>query len=1039
MDRARLLQDVGDLRSQGRSIRAIAAHLGVHRSKVERALRVLNSRQGGAPGRTRRSPLFWSTAPTPFVGRRDVLGLLRTALRASVDNQGQIVLLAGEPGIGKTRTAQRFAAYAQKRGALVLKGRCYEGQGAPAYWPWIQVVRTYLQAWDARAARSVMGPHAGALAEIVPEMKERLPALSPVPRLAPREAQFRLFDAVGNLLSRASRQQPLVLILDDMHAADPASLLMLEFVGRALEKSRMLLVAAYRDTETSPAHPLAQVLGEMARERQFRRVFLRPLDRQEVASFLKSVSGITPSVELAEAVLERSGGNPLFLTEIARDLFLRDAFVRQEMSTSLVTIGSIPQTVREAIRLRLGRLSPQCNELLAVAAIIGQDFGGNRLDDLETGMSQESVLAALDEARSARLIEEVPGRLGRYRFTHALVHEVVAADIPRATSAQLHARVVKISERKKDPGWKSGAAELARHCEEALPVLGLEKFLRYSAMAGEEALATHAHEQALVHFQRALATCDGRPKDDQVARLHMGMARALSARSDFGGSIRDLEHATQAFDYYLANGNWREAVEAVEIAPPSPHPDLLDARLALSERLIAAVPGDSVEAARALSAHGELLGMTGNLSEARRAFQRALDFAREAGDQTVELSTLARKVTIESFHLQTNLGDCHRVVRLARLLRDPVRELQGAWAAVVRMTEAGDAEKAASLGARSARLAERIGVTFFAEIHWGLLGMAYSNLGEWNRGRTALERGLALGPRVGPSLAIRAVLEFQAGDFQRGAEHLERLQTLVDWTSPIMTLDQALLAATSSVAARNTGEERWVELAERAARSLPPSDLVTVPAQYARVGAAYAACIRQEPVAAQEHYDYFARSHGVSLCAVASPTTITSQRLFALLRQTTGRLDEAIGHFRASVAFSRRAGYRPELAWSCYDCARALGARAGREDISSALSLLAEGLELSKSLGMHYLTERAADLQVQLKKRVRRENGPANMTEREVMILRLIAKGMTDHEIAQKLVISVKTVGHHVTSILIKTNARNRTEAAVFAARHSLT
>ncbi len=197
-----------------------------------------------------------------FVGRRQELAELKLALEDAMSGQGRLVMLAGEPGIGKTRTTQELATYAETRGAQVLWGWCYEEEGAPPYWPWVQPLRAYVLQSDPEELRSQMGPDAAVVAEIVPGIRETFPGLEPPPTLeSPEQSRFRLFDSVSTFLKTAASSRPIMLVLDDLHWADRPSLLLLQFLSRQIGDSCLLVVCCYRDMELSRQHPLAEALG----------------------------------------------------------------------------------------------------------------------------------------------------------------------------------------------------------------------------------------------------------------------------------------------------------------------------------------------------------------------------------------------------------------------------------------------------------------------------------------------------------------------------------------------------------------------------------------------------------------------------------------------------------------------------------------------------------------------------------------------------------------------------------------------------------
>ena len=263
----------------------------------------------------------------------------------------------------------------------MLWGRCYEGVGAPPYWPWVQAIRSYVREREPDQLRSEMGAGAADIAEIVSDVKERLPDLQPPPQLEPEQARFRLFDSTCGFLKNAGRKQTLVLVLDDLHWADHSSLLLLEFVARELAGARLLLIGTYRDVEVSRRHPLSRTLGELTRERLFQRVLLRGLSEEDVGRFIELVSGVAPPSGMVEAVYRQTEGNPLFVTEVVRLLVQEGGLsgvgahggapLQGERDTWSVRI---PEGMREVIGRRLDRLSERCNQTLTVASVIGREF-----------------------------------------------------------------------------------------------------------------------------------------------------------------------------------------------------------------------------------------------------------------------------------------------------------------------------------------------------------------------------------------------------------------------------------------------------------------------------------------------------------------------------------------------------------------------------------------------------------------------------------------------------------------------------------------
>ncbi|MFB3092719.1 MAG: AAA family ATPase, partial [Dehalococcoidia bacterium] len=285
-----------------------------------------------------------------FVGRGRELGVLNTALEQTLDGHGRLVMLAGEPGIGKTRTAQELASRAELNGALVLWGRCVDEEGAPPYWPWLQVLRDYVQGAEPERLYSEMASGAAAIGEMVSEVRAKLPDLEPLSALEPQQARFRLFDSITKFFKSITQTQPLMLILDDLHWADRASLRFLQFLTREIGESRLLIVGTYRHMELSRQHPLSETLAQLTREPVFRRELLSGLSQEDTGQFIEATAGVRPPQELVETIYSHTEGNPFFMTEVVR-LLSEENRLTPEGAQEFSSI-SIPEGVREVIGQR---------------------------------------------------------------------------------------------------------------------------------------------------------------------------------------------------------------------------------------------------------------------------------------------------------------------------------------------------------------------------------------------------------------------------------------------------------------------------------------------------------------------------------------------------------------------------------------------------------------------------------------------------------------------------------------------------------------
>src|SRR4029079_2759370 len=253
--------------------------------------------------------------------------------------------------------------------------------------------------------------------------------------------RFHLFDSITAFLVRASRTQPLVLVIDDLHWADEGSLRLLEFAAREVADARLLLIGTYRDVELSRRHPLSLTLAELTRTRHFERIVLRGLNSEDVAGFIEATIGTSPPLALVSAVHSQTEGNPFFVTEVVRLLAQEGALTHERLSDTKSWSIRIPEGVREAIGRRLDRLSDQCNEALAVASVVGREFGLDQLQVLLEECSEDRLLQLLEEALSMRVIEEAAGSIDRYQFTHALIQETLADELSLTRRVRLHARI----------------------------------------------------------------------------------------------------------------------------------------------------------------------------------------------------------------------------------------------------------------------------------------------------------------------------------------------------------------------------------------------------------------------------------------------------------------------------------------------------------------------------------------------------------------------------------------------------------------------
>ena len=341
-----------------------------------------------------------------FVGREREMKQLQNALTDALSGKPRLVMIAAEPGGGKTRLCEQLSTYASLRGSEVVTGRCFEGEGAPAFWLWSQIIRSCVEKRKAESLSALMGSGASDIAPVVPEIAERIPNLEQADELEGEHARFRLFDSIAGFFRNASRTRPMVLVLDDLHWADKPSLLLLEFLARELRDARILIVGTYRNVEVGRQHPLGKTLGELSRL-GLDRIVLQGLSEHHVAEFIEMTAGGTPPASLVKAVYRETEGNPFFVNEIVKLLASEGRLDQMDELSSLAI--TIPEGVRDVIGRRLDRLSEDSNRILTIASVVGKEFSLDVIQGLED-LSKERLLEAVDEAVAARVIGEAKER-----------------------------------------------------------------------------------------------------------------------------------------------------------------------------------------------------------------------------------------------------------------------------------------------------------------------------------------------------------------------------------------------------------------------------------------------------------------------------------------------------------------------------------------------------------------------------------------------------------------------------------------------------
>jgi len=982
-----------------------------------------------------------------FVGRERELAVLGAALEQTLGGQGQIVVLAGEPGIGKTRTAQVLARYAEQRDVRVLWGRCYEEPGAPPYWPWLQVIRAFAETQDDEHLRAILGPGASDLAEMVPELAQRLPDLPPAPRSADApQARFRLFDAIAGFWKRAAADTAHLLILDNLHWADAPSLRLLEFLAPEVGGSRLLVLGTYRDIELSRHHPLSNTLGELARDPRFQRVRLTGLSLGETTRFMAAASGRALPGDLLAAVHSQTEGNPLFLAEITRFL-IQEGVLDAGSSTALpgatrsAALRRIPEGVKEVIGTRLNRLSKSCNAVLANAAAIGRTFSVEVLAGLLDEVPEGELMTALEEALAATVVEPV-AEAGCYQFSHALIRETLYDEIPAIRRARLHLRIGAALEELQGRDPMSNLAALAHHYCAALPGGDAAKAVEYARRAGERADTLFAYEEAARYYRLALQALELNGSLEAARRCALLIALG-EAQTKAGESLQAAEILLQAAESAKALGvapDFARAAVGFEEATWRPGmPGDAAVRL-LRDALAGVGEQDSVLRAQVLSSLTRALIFSGALDEAMRVHEQAVAMARRLGDPATLAAALRAVVSARWLPAQfaARFATTLEATRLAEQVGDRERFLEAQSWRLFDLMEVGDMRARATEFETYMRQVDELRQPFYRYIGVSSRAMVALFEGRFEECERFAQQALDVGSRM-PGLDAAGIFGMQMFSLRREQGRLKEVAPLithfVQTTPEAATWRPGLALIYSELGFEDQARTEFEVLAADDFAAVPQDGLwITCIAYLAEV------CVfLGDADRAAALYSALAPCDGRNIVAPPNVACFgAAARYLGMLAATMKRWPDAERHFEDALEMNARQGARPWLAHTQYRYAAMLLDRKRSEDRERAASLLDEALATSGALGMQTLAERAAALREAIRPSSGKPNYPAGLSRREVEVLRLVVAGKGNREIAERLFVSHNTVANHVRSILTKTNTANRTEAAAFAVQHEL-
>lgn len=918
------------------------------------------------------------------VGRRRELEALGAWLDGTRTGAGRLVLCVGEPGIGKTRLAQELAGIALARGTAVAWGRCVEAEGSPAFWPWRQVLRSLGTDPDAVLGGDVDSP----------------------------EDRFRVFEGVTEAVREAAGSGGLTLILDDIHWADEPSLLVLRHVAHHIDTAPLLVFATFRNVE--PASLLPRVLPGLLRSPAVERIDLHGFGLAEVREQLSRAGAGEPDAH-ASTVLDVTGGNPLFVREVARAM--ADGSWRADRP---------PRTVLDLVSARLEDVSAGCRELVQAAAIVGRDFS-LALVAAALGRPVERCLPLVDEAAAYGLVDRV-GDAGEYRFVHALTREAVEASLTTTRGVELHRAVAVALEATPggDPSVRLG--EIARHWAQLAPYGEAATARAWAIRAAEDAVRRLAFEEGVRLYHRAMAmeSTSEAPAERCVVRIALGRA------AYFAGDVQACaDAAIAAADAAAQAGSPDLMGEAALVLEATAHPAVNAVAERLCEQALTELgEGNEALRARLLALRSHLAYYDGDQERVERGSAAALGLARSSGDDRALAEALrARKEACPGpGGREERMALASEMAAVAGRSKGARTAMWGALWRIEALIEHGHLAVAAEGLPGLQAAVERVGgpvsawhldrVTACIALAQGAYDDAIA------AGRRAFERmhPVEPGPARGGYFALQTALAGHIGITDAAAPFVERAFEPLPRFRTMAPLSRGFLLLCAGLP----------EEADASYRRAGPIDTWAPPAFYAVPCYTFAVAVaagigRNDDLAVLlERLEPFRGEHVAGDGVIyLGPVELALGRGAAAL----GDLEQAAEDLSDAAERADRAGARGFAAEARYHLAVVLLRRNGPGDQQRAVSAAAEADRSARALGMAAYVERTRALAAHLG-----AAAPPSLSGRELEVAKLVAEGLTNRQIAERLVISDRTAQNHVQHILTKLGFTSRSQIAAWAA-----
>jgi len=904
---------------------------------------------------------------TPFVGREGERADLRRFLDGARSGQGALVMIGGEPGVGKTRITEELVAEARRHGFLTLTGHCYEMEGAPPYIPFIEILQSIIRMVEPNTLLDALGNAAPEAAKLVPELRERFPDLPEPRKLPPEQERLYLFNNLRDFFERMGSRRPLLLVIEDLHWTDEPTLLLLQHLVQRLNEMPVLVVGTYRDTELDVARSLAKALEELLRQSLAHDMLLKRLSEDGVLAMLRGRSGQEPPSRLVETIHNETEGNPFFVEEVFKHLAEEGKLFDSEgqwRSDLRIEETDVPRGVLLVIGHRLERVSEGCRRILARAAVIGRGVSFRLLNEV-IELDEDALFDAIEEAERAQLIRSTTrGGEARLMFSHELIRQTLLSDLSTPRRQRLHLRVAAAIERLHAEALEEHAADLAYHFYQGGG--DPEKTIEYAVLAAERATAQTAYEEAVAQYRRALQALEQqRPVDEYK---HCDLLTALGLAYGNAGAppeaievflrvteiARKLPAPEQFAEATLGLGRFLYMAAAVD-----------DQLISLMDEALTVLPEeDSALRASLMGRLSQILELAGD-SRSITLSEQAISIARRIGDPEALYYALWSRVFVWDRPLEERVSDANEFAKLEEETGSPVGGDEGLSLlchlhCVQGDIAASDADLAA-LKIRAAKTSHPSTILYvkFIETTRALM------TGRFEEAERLRLETFSVGQKVNEVNTAQIsdhVIFVSAWQQGRLDDRASVTRAAIDLNPQFR--ERAVYRASRAyfllmLGLQDRAREEFERLAANDFRALPRHWSMPLALMYL---SEVAFALGDTGRAAQLYDLLFPIADRLILAGINGVCSGAASHWLGMLAGTLKRWDDAVSHFENAIETNARIGARPYLARSQHEYARMLIERSTSDDKEKARTLLTDATATYRELGMPTFLEDAEGL-----------------------------------------------------------------------------